>query len=290
MLKSYLKRLFTSPAFWIGAAAFGIIMLFSPLYQDNDTHSYKTIIYSITNISPETLYSDTRYSFESALKWSQSSWATMFAPVFVSVAAVNIFIDERECGFKRLVIFRSGKTRYILNNFLFFAIAGGLICMLGEIIFTSFVYYELPNYNEYDGMNMAMFCRENTVCGFLYSHFGILGILLTNALQGFIFGVIMIMPSFFLCSFVRNKYLAICIPFFIKYGLNGISTFLMSRYMSTFDETTYNASIFINPDNILSCLNDSESGRKICIIYLTVIVITVMMFGLITKRQVDKGG
>ena len=101
--------------------------------------------------------------------------------------------------------------------------------MLGFGLFTLTEYALFPNISEYEVSIKTTF-EESLGCQ--YPEFvqgGYAVIILEKLGNMFLYGVVCVAPVITLTSVVRNKYLAMCIPFFLKYAMNQTCIKLQSQ-------------------------------------------------------------
>ena len=121
--------------------------------------------------------------------------------------------------------------------------------------------------------------------------YGLTSALLIKYAEMFIYGAVAAIPSIMLTAISKNKYIVMCIPFFIKYALTQTCTKLLAQAYSSFDNIDERLIIFsntINPDSILNIFE--IANREWIVIYHIVILVIVLTFYLfIQLRRLDCG-
>lgn len=164
--------------------------------------------------------------------------------------------------------------------------------MLGFGLFTLTEYALFPNISEYEASLITMY--EESL-SFQYPDIvqnGYVIIILKKLGDMFLYGAVCAAPIIMLTSIIRNKYLVMCIPFFLKYAINQTCIKLQSQAFENIENTDtklLKISSIINPD-ALSYLSDYGEDQKLILIYSGVIIIAAAAFYLIIyARRLDSG-
>lgn len=108
----------------------------------------------------------------------------------------------------------------------------------------------------------------------------------------FLYGAVCAAPAIMFTGFIRNKYLVLCIPFFIKYAVSQTCIKLQSQAVSDYnnvDTEMLKISSIFNPD-ALSYLSDFGNDKKLVLIYNGVLLFSAAVIYLITQsRRLDSG-
>lgn len=169
----------------------------SEIYIDSTTGQEYSVIEIMADKSRFSLY-----DFKSAgiLHSSVSPYLTIFIPVLSSIPFVTVFCAERIGGNIRFVISRLGKKIYYIAKFISAIISSGMAVMLGFILYSIIICITFP-----------------------------IGILTVSELLKMyagmgIYGIISVIPAFFISSFIKNKYMICCFPFiFMHFYYTSIS-------------------------------------------------------------------
>ncbi len=130
-------------------------------------------------------------------------YATLFLPISVGLGFVPQICTERKYCQIRLQIIRQGKKRYAIGKTLSAYFIGGLIVLAGYILYSSIVYAVFPHnvlagsYQE--TLNTISFWR--IICGKITE------------------GISAAALSLFVCIWVSDQYLALCIPMLYQFLL-----------------------------------------------------------------------
>lgn len=202
--RSDLIKIFTSGGFY-AAVLFMLLLLFSSnVYTDNFTNNRYNVIGALAEIDVSKMFQERELCDKSIMENVFSNWSIAFLPIISSFCFVPTICAEREAGAVRYGIFRSSRLKFSVSRYFSGVLCGGLAVALGYALFCGFVYLNFPALEDYE----AVYGGDG---GFSFS-LTLLGLFMTSAFWS--------MPAMVLTSFMRNKYLIMCIPLFIKYGIS----------------------------------------------------------------------
>ena len=285
------RMIFTNYGFYI-CIVFTVVLCFcTGIYTDSRNNNTYSAIKSLMEFDREFMLNSTLFCSYSVASKGAGSWLTMFIPIISAFAFIPLVCDHCESKFIRLSVFRSSKFSYRTAEFLTACISGGLAVMLGYSLFTGLVYVLFPNIDEYSPDLQAMLSEE---LSYIYpeaskrGHAYLLGI---KSLEIFLYGAVSAVPSVMLTCLMRNKYLVMCIPFFLKYAVTQTSIKLSARAFSDWQNPDIKLSEFasiISPDAILNSYS-SPLMRQI-ILYNGALVSAAFLFYIIVYgRRSDCG-
>lgn len=296
LLSVQLKKLFTSPIFYTSIIAFITLLMFSPLHMNYENNTEESVIYCLWHYSKQDMINIGISEFfgYAVFKRAVRGWVIiMFVPVLASLASVNIFSDEREFRVKRETVLRTGKKQYLFSNILFFMISGGLICMIGYIVFgilCGALFPALSDFSAQEINDYFMFnLKDSTIIKTFYSHLGVIGLYLCDSLFYFLYGALLSLPSILISSFLKNKYLIVCIPFFLKYCMNNISQRFYLKAGTQGNMNYHKWAEILNPESLINILSGNDYIKQIIIVNMLLAVILSACFVLIQSLGVDKG-
>ncbi len=154
-------------------------------------------------------------SFE-VMRKGVGGWLSLFIPMISAFAFVPLVCDEYEAKSIRFEIFRSSKLCYHTSKFITACICGGLAVMLGFGLFTLTEYALFPDISEYeqgliDSYHETLSYQYPDITQNLYAT-----IISKQLIYMFFYGMVSVAPAIMLTSIIRNKYLVLCIPFFLE--------------------------------------------------------------------------
>lgn len=147
----------------------------------------------------------------------------------------------------RFQIFRSSKLKFNISRYFSGIICGGLAVSLGYVIFCCFVSFLFPNVTKLSP-------QADIDPYFSFDFFKTL-------LGVFLYGAFWSMPAMFLTSFLKNKYIIMCVPLFFKYGISQTIQKLSQNVFSDPENINYDLLKFIeiiNPDGLIRLAQSPE--------------------------------
>ena len=260
-LISCFKRLLRSPMFWLSAIGTAAICMFSELYVTAHGES-KTVIEMFMQYSKKAMLSDAKLCSYNVFVTGLRGWLKLFVPVIVSISAVGICTDERKSGMWRLTLHRTGRIRYSIDSGLFILLSGGLVLTLGSGIFAAYAAIMFPSLSAYSAENVNSFTeimfRHETAMYSIYKAGGLVLCTAAQLAETFFYGMVWSAAAMLLTVFSENKYVTICIPFFLKYALDQFSTSLFIKAADDpagYNEKLLNLAELIGSDAASSFLN-----------------------------------
>ncbi len=291
-IKMNFHKIITGYGFYICVLFTAILCFSANIYEDFGNGNKYSAIASLLNFDREFMLSDTSFCSFEVMRKGAGSWLSMFIPIISAFAFVPLVCDEYEAKSVRFEIFRSSKLCYHTSRFVTACLCGGLAVMLGFGLFTLTEYALFPNINEYEESLKTMYEE-----GLSYQYPSILQsgyaiIVLEKLGDMFLYGVVCVAPVIMMTSIIRNKYLVMCIPFFLKYAINQTCIKLQSQAISDIENTDtklLKISSIVNPD-ALSYLSEYGDDKKLVLIYSGFIVFAALAFYLIIcARRLDSG-
>ncbi|MDE6852452.1 MAG: hypothetical protein K2J67_08185, partial [Lachnospiraceae bacterium] len=108
----------------------------------------------------------------------------------------------------------------------------------------------------------------------------------------FLYGAVCAAPAVMLTSLIQNKYLVLCIPFFLKYVANQTCTRIRSQVIENpekLDMKFQKAGSIVNPD-ALADLSSFGEDRKLVLFYnASIVVLLFIIYVFIQNRRLDSG-
>lgn len=286
-----LKMILSNYGLYICMAFTIILCSGTGIYTDNMTSYEYSIIKSLIEFNREFMLSSTDFCSINVALRASNGWLSMFIPIISAFAFIPFVCDECESQAIRNTIFRSSKFSFYTSKFLTTCISGGIAVMLGYIIFTGLVYTLFPNINEY-AIELQNMYKE--ILSYTYPNVannGYIGVLLIKYAEMFIYGAISAVPAITLTCITKNKYLVMCIPFFVKYAVTQSCIKLMAQAYSDFENINEKLGRFTNiiaPDSILNLFELSD--KKLILLYNGgLIVIAFIFYIIVQKRRLDCG-
>jgi hypothetical protein len=289
LIKQNFYKLFTSVGFYACIAITFVLSFTAGISVKPDTFPENLFEAMFTKNGAELLQS-TDYCFTNVVISGGGWWLAMFIPIIAAFPFIPIFSDERESRLGRNVIFRTGKFSYNTGNFLSSFFGSGLAIAVGYSLFllvTSFIFPHISDYPAEMRSSAEIILMENAA----YSELGITGLILSEILEIFLYSAMWSLPAFLLCSLIRNKYLIMCIPFFLKYSIDGISSRIQDAAYEDFENLDVKMIEIIgmlNPNGLMYIFQNSSS-TQILMITIGFFLASFVLFNVFMNRRLDLG-
>lgn len=234
------KKIFTSPGFYLCAATTVVLLFAAEIYTDPNSQSRYSVIRALADFSPEELAKRREFCDMVIMNNARGGWLALFAPIITSFCFVPQMCAESEANATRFQIFRSSKIKYNISVFLSGILSGGLALAFGYSLFCAAVSFLFPNASVFGAFEMEMY-----IGGFKFAE---------ALLSMFFYGIFQSVPAMFCTSVLKNKYLIMCIPFFIKYGLTQTVERIFQNALTDFTNVNENMLKFArltDPDALL---------------------------------------
>lgn len=155
---------------------------------------------------------------EIILKGIESEYYEMFLPLVVSIPFIISIYADKKNNITRFQIYRTGKVRYMFGKFFAIIISGGIITVLGQLLFSVIIYNVFPkNSSEIFEVNKMLLLQESKICSYLVDNIGKSGLYIVKLIRVFLYGAFSTVLSFALSVFVKNRYMVMTIPIAIVY-------------------------------------------------------------------------
>lgn len=213
----------------------------------------------------------------SVFKSALSGYSAMFLPILASFPFVFSQSAERNSGNIRFSIFRAKRLKYYFSKFLCGVISGGICVLLGIALFGIFSFFAFPRLECYPDLPLEFYAPD-----------GIFTEIARKLLSAFIYGCVSTIPSFFLSSFCRNRYIILCVPFLTRFMQDTATKKII---VGTYDNNVYQR-VFPFQCYAPSQIPYLEAGPML---YSTIAVAAIsavlMLCGyiIIMERRTDKG-
>lgn len=257
--------------------AMTVLLLFAAeVYYDFDTQTRYSVFRALTDFTAEERAANYELCSHMVVQNARSGWFSLFAPIIAAFCFVPTICSEREEKASRFQIFRTTKLNFGVSQFFSGVVSGGAAISLGYIIFAVFVMILFPNIDEISGFSAEIL--QETAFNLP---------LLT--LKVFLFGAFWSIPAMLLTSVLNNKYLIMCIPFFLKYGLKQLHQKISQDAFSAVntDKNAITLANAINPDGILWVYDETR-----LVTWLVFGISAALMFAafiIINRKRVDCG-
>ena len=270
---------------------FTIILCFgTSIHIDMMNNDQYSVIRSLISFDREFMLSSYDFiSINVALKGA-GSWLSMFIPIISAFAYIPLVCDESESKSIRYAVFRSSKLKFYLSRFITAVLSGGFAVMIGYMVFCGIVFILFPNIGEFPAETREFYIQYLSDVYPSTADFGIGSALVIKFAEIFVYGAIAAIPSILLTAVSKNKYVVLCIPFFIKYALTQTSVKLIAQAYSNGEGVGGKLTDISNVINLDYVLQIYEmKGYKLIAVYIIVAISTLALYLFIQLRRFDSG-
>lgn len=227
------RKIFTMTGFYTSVLLTVILLFCAQIYADAMTSDRYSAVTALMNFDRGEMLRHFELCSYNVIRNARSGWFTLFVPLSTAFCFVPLMCAERDNNALRFQIVRSSKLKFNLSRYFSGIFAGGLSAALGYAVFSGLIFILFPGKSEFaqffDGQG------DEDVLGFLKILLGV-----------WLYGMFWSMPAMFCTSFLKNKYLIICIPFFIKYGVAQTSQMLMQHILNDPEKVNTPLASFVN--------------------------------------------
>ena len=270
---------------------FTIILCFgTSIHIDMMNNDQYSVIRSLISFDREFMLSSYDFiSINVALKGA-GSWLSMFIPIISAFAYIPLVCDESESKSIRNAVFRSSKLKFYLSRFITAVLSGGFAVMIGYMAFCRMVFILFPGIGEYPAETREFYIQYLSDVYPSTADLGIGSALVIKFAEIFVYGAIAAIPAILLTAVSKNKYVVLCIPFFIKYALTQTSVKLIAQAYSNGEGVGGKLTDISNVINLDYVLQIYEmKGYKLIAVYIIVAISTLALYLFIQLRRFDSG-
>lgn len=266
-----LRKNLTSGGFYLCVIMTIILLFAAEVHTELGSHNRYSVIRALMDFTPEERANEFDLCNVMVMNSACSGWLTLFVPIITAFCFVPRICAERDGNAVRFQIFRSSALKYHISQFFSGVISGGLAVALGYTVFCGIVCILFPDISEMSAFAAAMLDGNSFVFAL-------------KLLSIWLYGVFWSIPAMFCTSVLRNKYLIMCIPFFVKYGLSQtVLKLSMDAYADreNIDQKIVEFTQTADPDGLLRLNGCAYSGR---ILLLTGIISATLFAGYLIIR------
>lgn len=267
-LKCDLARCIANRGFACAVIVTAVLCFSAQIYYDSSNGKAYSVFEALFSFDRAFMSKNSDFSPASVIETALSGYSAMALPVTAAFPFVFSFITERNSGNMRLSISRTSRRKHYFSKFISALLCGGICTMLGVILFGLFAFILFPS-----------------------TQFPEILSLVKKLLSAFVYGAASVLPAFFLCSFCKNPYIILCVPFMLKF----ISETLISRIQinaaaaGDFDIYERTFPFYPNSVTLLFHIEANKTFFIIIAVNLTFAAAVFAGFALIMEKRADRG-
>lgn len=285
-----LKKILTSYGFYV-CVVFSAVLCFSAnIYTDVVKDDRYSVFTALATFDRRFMLNDTSFCAQSVVLKGADGWLPMFIPIISAFAFIPLICDEYEAKSVRFEIFRTSKKSFYLSRFVTALLCGALAVTIGYLIFIGLVLLLFPHLSEYSPQHTEMF-YENLRYVFPELSDGILLPAVKTLCSVFVYGAFWAMPAVLLTVAVKNKYIVLCVPFFLKYALGQLCQKLQAQAVADIQHTDMKLLNFtgvIHPDS-LAHLPQSAQKCSVLVFSVVLVISAFALYLFLQVRRLDSG-
>lgn len=292
IISTNLRNVLTSYGCYASVIITFVLCFSVELYYDTSAQESYSVVQVFMNFSHEKMLTNTDFCSYNVFTKGMEGWFPMFIPIVAAFPIIPLICDERNSKFRRITAFRTTKFSYNTGSYLAAMISGGLAVLAGFLLFAIIVFVIFPDINNFNISLRESFEWWIPETYPFFTKFGYPYLIGLKFLEIFLFGSFSAIPAFILTSVMKNKYLIICTPFFVKYMITQTySKLYMSVYKDIENPNAKLASFLdiTNLDAIKNIFSYGEDKWKNLLFYTVLLMGSYIIYYIIMNRRLDYG-
>lgn len=224
-----------------------------------------------------------------------SGWFYMFAPVLAAFPFIYGYCSDISSQYTRCVIHRIGKLPFYISSVLSAMTVGGLVLTVGYALYGVIVCTVFPSLPELISHDTESFA---TMVGTIYPEWYTNFLLNGNFFLPFVlhlsimffYGGINVLPALIITLLSSNRYVVICVPFFLTYAYSQILMKINYAITTNFSESLIPLWEFISmisPTSVFNLIDSADDALVIVAIHGGFAVLLCVVFCVVLHRKVD---
>lgn len=197
--------------------------------------------------------------------------------------------DTTFCSFE---VLRSNKFCYDTSRFFSGCLCGGLAVMTGFIIFVVIVHLLFPFIGSYSeelqkDYRAVLAAMNINIFGKFY-----VAEIVKKIWEMFLYGAFWAAPAMLLTGVIHNKYLILCLPFFLKYTINQTEIRMTSQVLENPEKVCplfQQINMIVYPDALAELSGDRKYMMQVLFYSFSVMFLSYIVYLFLQKRRVDRG-
>ncbi|MBR5512379.1 MAG: hypothetical protein IKV85_00145 [Ruminococcus sp.] len=287
-----LRKVMTSVGFYACVLLTVLLCFTAQAYYDIAENRNYSVIGVLSEFTREEMLTDSQFSAYQILSCISSGWLSLFIPIIAAFPLMPLICDERESKYVRYSAFRSTKFSFSTGNFFTAMMSGGLAVLCGFALFAVSVYMLFPNISEYSSelKESAEWWISGTYP--LFSKLGYSYLIALDCLEMFLYGALSAIPALIMTAFMKNKYLVLCIPFFLKYLVMQLHTGIMRKAVynvENINQKLLDALSATDPDAMGNIFSYGETMWRNMLFHTALLIAAFVLYITVMNRRVDCG-
>lgn len=253
ILRTELEKIIMGSGFWLCIFCTFLLCLTADVYEDIQTGRKYSAAEAVITFSESEMAEEWRFCSREVIGRGIGGWLPFFLPIAAAFPGIPLLCDEYRTKYVRYEIQRAGKRTFYAARLAAVFLGGALAVTAGYALFSLAACLVFPKPLELSPVALQnyqfMAGGSEALSGipFLRYVLKILGCV-------FLAGGLSALPAAVLTGLSLNKYIVLCVPFFLKYGLLQICLGLeQSEFFLSGEAPGWltEATAMINPDRLL---------------------------------------
>lgn len=287
-----LRKVMTCIGFYACVLLTVLLCFTAQAYYDITENRNYSVIGVLSEFTREEMLADSSFSAYQILSCISSGWLKLFIPIIAAFPLMPLICDERESKCARYFAFRTSKFSFTTGSFLTAMISGGLAVLCGFVLFVVLVYMLFPNISEYAPAlkESAEWWLSGTYP--LFSKLGYSYLIVLDCLEMFLYGTMSAIPALIMTAFMKNKYLVLCIPFFLKYSVMQLHTGILKKAIYNVENVNQKLLDILSvtePDAIGDIFSYGETMWRNVLFHAVLLIAAFALYCIAMNRRADCG-
>jgi len=292
LIKVNLIKVLTSTGFYACVLLMLVLCFTARAYDDIAENKSYSVIGVLAEFSREEMLANSSFSAYQILSCVSSGWLSLFIPIIAAFPLMPLICDGRESKSVRYSAFRSTKFSFSTGNLFTAMMSGGLAVLCGFVLFAVLVYTLFPNISEYapELKESAEWWISGTYP--LFEKYGYPYLVALDFVEMFLYGALSAVPALIMTAFMKNKYLVLCIPFFMKYTAMQLHTGIMRKAIyniENVDQKLLDILSITELDAMGDIFSYGETMWKNVVFHAVLLIAAFMLYIIVMNRRVDFG-
>lgn len=290
-IKYDLKKILTGYGFYLCIIFTFILCFSSEIYEDPLNGNKYSVVTSLLEFNKDFMLNNTDFCSFEVMSHGARGWLSLFIPIIAAFVYVPLFCDEYQSKSVRFMIFRSSKFSYYISRYISACIGGGAAVLIGFSLYTMSVYMLFPNISEYSNSLRSIYEQEVSDLYLNITEGSYRSAIVSKHIEMFVYGTVNVVPALVLSSFCYNKYVIMCIPFFLKYAVNQSCLRIQAEIINQERPNIFVLKLnsVFNPDALTYLSQFGESKRYVIFYNSGIILCFCLLYLLFINRRCDCG-
>lgn len=271
---SEIKKSLYIPFFCISCLGVVVVCMLSVGYTSVSIKDY-TIMELFLFLRRDTMLSDVMLNRYEIWVKGIGTWSTLLLPLLLSMGYLYVNSVEKQSGSMKFLLVREGNFRYCISKTISAMVSGGIIMVVGYVIFGLLIYIRFPSLYEYSANDISYYMELHT--GFNEGLFFV-----NRCVEIFIYGMLVNIFSFWVSIVFVDKYILLCLPLMLKYMWGQIILKIMTGAMNREQYDAVNLYSELKLENIL--VAGSSSWRTVIFILILYVIGFVANMYMLNKK------